>query len=179
MPVKEARVKCSKSPRSKRKILALKRIRLDGKETETVAGFIDEIKLLKTLRGRDNIIQLVDAEVCPNEKLIFMVLEFGEIDLAHMLAKREKQRQSHGGVIDDNFLRLYFEQMVEAVNTIHEERIVHSDLKPPTFCSRAPSQVDRFRHRAGNSTPSKRPITPTSSVITKSAPSTTSLRRPS
>lgn len=117
----------------KRKILALKRIRLDGKETETVAGFIDEIKLLKTLRGRDNIIQLVDAEVCPNEKLIFMVLEFGEIDLAHMLAKREKQRQSHGGVIDDNFLRLYFEQMVEAVNTIHEERIVHSDLKPANF----------------------------------------------
>ena len=117
----------------KRKILALKRIRLDGKENETVAGFIDEIKLLKTLRGRDNIIQLVDAEVCPTEKLIFMVLEFGEIDLAHMLAKREKQRESHGGAIDDNFLRLYFEQMVEAVNTIHEERIVHSDLKPANF----------------------------------------------
>lgn len=117
----------------KRKILALKRIRLDGKEHETVAGFIDEIELLKTLRGRDNIIQLVDAEVCPKEKLIFMVLEFGEIDLAHMLAKREKQRQNHGGVIDDNFLRLYFEQMVEAVNIIHEERIVHSDLKPANF----------------------------------------------
>ena len=118
----------------KRKILALKRIRLDGKENETVAGFIDEIKLLKTLRGRDNIIQLIDAEVCPREKLIFMVLEFGEIDLAHMLAKREKQRENNGGGgIDDNFLRLYFEQMVEAVNTIHEERIVHSDLKPANF----------------------------------------------
>lgn len=118
----------------KRKILALKRIRLDGKENETIAGFIDEIKLLKTLRGRDNIIQLIDAEVCPQEKLIFMVLEFGEIDLAHMLAKREKQRENNGGAgLDDNFLRLYFEQMVEAVNTIHEERIVHSDLKPANF----------------------------------------------
>ena len=117
----------------KRKILALKRIRLDGRENETIAGFIDEIKLLKTLRGRDNIIQLIDAEVCMNERLIFMVLEFGEIDLAHMLAKREKQRQGAVGAVDDNFLRLYFEQMVEAVNTIHEERIVHSDLKPANF----------------------------------------------
>jgi serine/threonine-protein kinase TTK/MPS1 len=113
--------------------LALKRIRLDGRENETIAGFIDEIKLLKTLRGRDNIIQLIDAEVCMNERLIFMVLEFGEIDLAHMLAKREKQRQGAVGAVDDNFLRLYFEQMVEAVNTIHEERIVHSDLKPANF----------------------------------------------
>ena len=117
----------------KRKILALKRIQLDGRENETIAGFIDEIKLLKTLRGRDNIIQLVDAEVCLEERLIFMVLEFGEIDLAHMLAKREKQRQGVVGAVDDNFVRLYFEQMVEAVNTIHEERIVHSDLKPANF----------------------------------------------
>ena len=36
-------------------------------------------------------------------------------------------------MIDDNFLRLYFEQMVEAVGTIHESKIVHSDLKPANF----------------------------------------------
>ena len=36
-------------------------------------------------------------------------------------------------MIDDNFLRLYFEQMVEAVGTIHEQKIVHSDLKPANF----------------------------------------------
>ena len=41
--------------------------------------------------------------------------------------------QSNAGMIDDNFLRLYFEQMVEAVGTIHELKIVHSDLKPANF----------------------------------------------
>ena len=115
--------------------MALKRIRLQGKQKETVDGFIDEIKLLKRLRGKDNIVQIVDAEVCPNEGLILVVLEFGEIDLAKMLNKRERQRaeSGHSQLVDDNFMRLYFEQMVEAVKTIHEARIVHSDLKPANF----------------------------------------------
>jgi len=135
----------------KRKTYALKRIKLAGREKETVAGFMDEIRLLQGLRGRDNIIQLVDAEVCKSEGLIYVVLEYGEIDLARLLSKREKQAKARSkslasaaagggssgggssGMIDDNFLRLYFEQMVEAVGTIHEQKIVHSDLKPANF----------------------------------------------
>ena len=127
----------------KRKTYALKRIRLQGRERETIEGFMDEIRLLQGLRGRDNIIQLVDAEVCKAEGLIYVVLEYGEIDLARLLNKREKQaraklrdggeREKGGAMIDDNFLRLYFEQMVEAVGTIHEQKIVHSDLKPANF----------------------------------------------
>ena len=102
----------------KRKTYALKRIRLQGREKETIAGFMDEIRLLQSLRGKDNIIQLVDAEVCKTEGLIYVVLEYGEIDLARLLSKREKQArakgkgaansQSNAGMIDDNFLRLYF-----------------------------------------------------------------------
>ena len=46
-----------------RKIFALKRIRLTGRDSEAAAGFMDEITLLKSLRGRSNIIQLIDAEV--------------------------------------------------------------------------------------------------------------------
>lgn len=46
-----------------RKIFALKRIRLTGRDTEAAAGFMDEITLLKSLRGKSNIIQLIDAEV--------------------------------------------------------------------------------------------------------------------
>ena len=45
----------------KRKTYALKRIRLQGREKETIAGFMDEIRLLQGLRMWDNIIQLVDA----------------------------------------------------------------------------------------------------------------------
>ncbi len=48
-----------------RKIFALKRIKLQGKDSEASKGFVDEITLLQRLRGKQNIIQLVDAEVPP------------------------------------------------------------------------------------------------------------------
>ena len=34
-----------------------------GRDTEAAAGFLDEITLLNKLRGRSNIIQLIDSEV--------------------------------------------------------------------------------------------------------------------
>lgn len=46
-----------------RKIFALKRIRLTGRDAEAASGFIDEIRLLQSLRSQPNIIQLIDAEV--------------------------------------------------------------------------------------------------------------------
>ena len=75
--------------------------------------------------------------------IIYMVLECGDIDLAKLLQRHEaalqerkthSQQQSPGGIeVDENFIRMYWEQMLHAVDTIHRERIVHSDLKPANF----------------------------------------------
>ncbi|KAK3019763.1 hypothetical protein RJ639_003750 [Escallonia herrerae] len=64
---------------------------------------------------------------------ISMVLEYGEIDLAHMLSQEWKEMDISNSSIDQNWLRFYWQQILLAVNTIHEERIVHSDLKPANF----------------------------------------------
>lgn len=53
-----------------RKIFALKRIKLQGKDSEASKGFVDEITLLQRLRGKQNIIQLVDAEVNPPSTML-------------------------------------------------------------------------------------------------------------
>jgi hypothetical protein len=45
-----------------------------------------------------------------------MLLEFGDIDLAKLLQKHEEARKRSGcasGGIDDNFLRLYWQQMLQ------------------------------------------------------------------
>ncbi|KAL5982595.1 hypothetical protein ACLOJK_016669 [Asimina triloba] len=134
-------------------IYALKSIKLKGRDYATAYGFCEEIEYLKKLKGKGNIIQLFDYEVTDkillNEVMsgamalkdgkinedgyIHMVLEYGEIDLAHMLSQKWKEMDSFGWRIDENWLRFYWQQMLQAVNTIHEERIVHSDLKPANF----------------------------------------------
>ncbi|KAJ6337455.1 hypothetical protein OIU76_007183 [Salix suchowensis] len=134
-------------------IYALKKIKLKGRDYGTAYGFCQEILYLNKLKGKNNIIQLIDYEVTDKALLhevmnssmsnkdgrvkddgcIYMVLEYGEIDLAHMLAQKWKEMDSSNQTIDDNWLRFYWQQILQAVNTIHEERIVHSDLKPANF----------------------------------------------
>ena len=143
-----------------KKIFALKRIRLNGRDEEAATGFLDEITLLARLKGKSNIIQLIDSEVHKRDGIIYMVLECGDIDLAKLLQRHEAALQERrravpsaaassgpGGptyptqstdqnkvhVVDENFVRMYWEQMLHAVDTIHRERIVHSDLKPANF----------------------------------------------
>ncbi|XP_077214151.1 serine/threonine-protein kinase MPS1-like [Tasmannia lanceolata] len=134
-------------------IYALKKIKLKGRDYSTAHGFCQEIVYLNRLKGKNNIIQLIDYEVTDKTLLeevmsgstsskdsrirddgfIYMVLEYGEIDLAHMLSQKWKEMDSSSWKIDENWLRFYWQQMLQAVNTIHEERIVHSDLKPANF----------------------------------------------
>ncbi|XP_028088615.1 serine/threonine-protein kinase mph1-like [Camellia sinensis] len=130
-------------------IYALKKIKLKGRDYATAYGFCQEIEYLNKLKGMNNIIQLIDSEVTDKTLLqevmsnkdgrvkedgyIYMVLEYGEIDLAHMLSQKWKEMEGTNLTIDENWLRFYWQQILLAVNTIHEERIVHSDLKPANF----------------------------------------------
>ena len=95
-------------------------------DSDAVDSVLNEVELLKRLRGKDDIIQLVDSQL--EEDTLYIVLELGEIDLANLLMKQKKQ-----GGFNENYIRLYWEQMLRAVHTIHEEMIVHGDLKPPNF----------------------------------------------
>ncbi|KAH1057507.1 hypothetical protein J1N35_035572 [Gossypium stocksii] len=134
-------------------IYALKKIKLKGRDYATAYGFCQEIEYLNRLKGNNNIIQLIDYEVTDKNLLrevmngsmsnkdgrvkddgyLYMVLEYGEIDLAHMLSQKWKEMDSFNQTIDENWLRFYWQQILQAVNTIHKERIVHSDLKPANF----------------------------------------------
>ncbi|XP_012451575.1 serine/threonine-protein kinase MPS1 isoform X3 [Gossypium raimondii] len=134
-------------------IYALKKIKLKGRDYATAYGFCQEIEYLNRLKGNNSIIQLIDYEVTDKNLLrevmngsmsnkdgrvkddgyLFMVLEYGEIDLAHMLSQKWKEMDSFNQTIDENWLRFYWQQILQAVNTIHKERIVHSDLKPANF----------------------------------------------
>ncbi|MCO5567582.1 hypothetical protein L7F22_021276 [Adiantum nelumboides] len=128
-------------------IYALKRIKLKGRDYATAYGFYQEIELLTKLQGKSYIIRLIDhevtdknlfshhfeaSEIVRHDAYIYMVLEYGEVDLATMLQEKIKER-GLGDDVDETWLRFYWRQILEAVNTVHEERILHADLKPANF----------------------------------------------
>ncbi|CAO3642776.1 unnamed protein product [Mucor fragilis] len=104
-------------------ILALKWIEV--KHEEDRQSIINEIELLRSLSDHAAIVSLLDYRATPS--VIYMVMEFGEIDLAQLIQKQTKKAW------DINFIRYYWSQMLHAVWTIHQNNIVHSDLKPANF----------------------------------------------
>ncbi|KAL9553065.1 hypothetical protein MBANPS3_003467 [Mucor bainieri] len=104
-------------------ILALKWIEV--KHEEDRKSIVNEIELLRSLNNHAAIVSLLDYKATPS--VIYMVMEFGEIDLAQLIQKQTKKAW------DINFIRYYWSQMLHAVSTIHQNNIVHSDLKPANF----------------------------------------------
>ncbi|KAG4306210.1 hypothetical protein PORY_000198, partial [Pneumocystis oryctolagi] len=109
------------------KMFALKKVHFDKADKSAVVNFKDEIELLKKLSGHERIIKLYDSEINDAKGYLTMILEIGEIDLSHLLAKQ------HQRPLDINFVRLYWDQMLQAVQAVHDQKIVHSDLKPANF----------------------------------------------
>ncbi|KAJ2806139.1 Serine/threonine kinase mps1 [Coemansia helicoidea] len=119
--------KVYKAMSAKHEIFAIKRVSFSRADVQTIEGYMNEIILLRKFEGNAHIIQLFDAEVNKERGLLHMVMEFGETDLASVL-KRGGARP-----LGMNVIRLYWEQMLRAVQTIHEERVVHADLKPANY----------------------------------------------
>ncbi|KAI9339218.1 kinase-like domain-containing protein [Zopfochytrium polystomum] len=105
---------------------ALKKVKLDWDDPATTDGYLNEVRLLRNLAGTDHIIGLIDAEVV--DSFLYVVLEFGEISLQQLLVKDAGRK-----IGDMNFVRLMWSQMLKAVQCIHDENIIHSDLKPANF----------------------------------------------
>ena len=106
------------------KIWAIKKVSL-GSETlrqDTLNGYLNEIGLLKRLSSNPSIINLGDSEIIP-DKLIYMVMEVGEADLNFVL-----QQQRKSSTLNLNFVRLTWYQMLKAVHSIHEARIIHGKV---------------------------------------------------
>jgi hypothetical protein len=118
-------------------VVGIKKVKLDGMDKKAIEGYANEIALLKRLRGNPAIIQMYDSEVDLERKAIFVTMELGEVDLNHVLQQQALLQDGSGSDgrrnLNMNFIRLTWQQMLSAVHGIHEERIIHSDLKPANF----------------------------------------------
>ena len=69
---------------------------------------------------------LLNRELSQEKSAIILVMECGSIDLAGFLRKN-RNKMSRGE------LQGFWRQMLEAVHVVHQQGIIHSDLKPANF----------------------------------------------
>ncbi|KAG0327358.1 Dual-specificity kinase, spindle pole body (SPB) duplication and spindle checkpoint function [Podila humilis] len=112
---------------SNHRIFALKKVVIPQTERYTIEQYRNEVQLLLKLKNNNRIIQLWDFEIIDHKGIINLLMECGEIDLAHLMEKRRTEP------FDIHFIGFYWRQILEAVDTIHNVKIVHSDLKPANF----------------------------------------------
>jgi len=136
---------------STNQLVAIKRVDITDTSEIEAQGFRNEIKLLQKLKGNPRIVTLYDSEERDEEngskRILYMVMEHGEKDLSRMLkdviAARLHSASGQAGTsvakdairnaLTDAKVKFYWEEMLEAVQVIHREGIVHSDLKPANF----------------------------------------------
>uniref|UniRef100_A0A060T6M1 ARAD1B19998p n=1 Tax=Blastobotrys adeninivorans TaxID=409370 RepID=A0A060T6M1_BLAAD len=104
---------------------AVKIVTFDDLDDSVIEGYKGEIRLLKRLRDEERVVKLMDYEMLDSRLLV--VMECGEIDLAHVLAARVNQP------LDLSFVRYYSVELLKCVSAVHKCGIVHSDLKPANF----------------------------------------------
>ena len=115
-----------------RELFALKLVKLHDSNTTLWSDLRNEIEYLSELRNCKHVVNLVDHErVVLNggaEEALYILMERGECDLSHILAKLEKDER-----LTPSKIRFYWEQMLEAVQAVHEHHFVHADIKPQNF----------------------------------------------
>ena len=112
------------------KTFALKVVGLNDADKTVVEGFYSEIKLLKSLRHCQRVVQMYDYEFRGKSKELLIVMEKGDADLSQVLKSHSQLSSSK---LSPHVIRLYWQEMLGAVKEIHDAQIVHSDLKPVNF----------------------------------------------
>mmetsp|Transcript_23171 Transcript_23171/g.33972 ORF Transcript_23171/g.33972 Transcript_23171/m.33972 type:complete len:1021 (-) Transcript_23171:170-3232(-) len=106
------------------KIVALKRISVDMIDDKARDKCLKEVRLLQSL-DHPNIIKYYDSFI--NENDLVIIFEWAAAgDLKRQLRKAIEREAG----FDERIIWKYFSQIADAIQHMHEKRIMHRDLKP-------------------------------------------------
>ncbi|XP_029679259.1 probable serine/threonine-protein kinase ndrC [Formica exsecta] len=104
---------------------AIKCVDLSKMDKESAQGCLDEISMLRKLQA-PCVVRMFDYEI--RGSMVFVVMEMGDTDLSRLLKSMSQEKQ-----ISLTMILYYWNEMLTAVRHIHDNGVIHSDLKPGNF----------------------------------------------
>ena len=111
-------------------MFALKVVDLSVQTEKTKQDLIREILFLEKLRNCRFVVKAFDYQILETEteNKMFVLMEKGEKDLHQILSTHRD-----AGTLSPTRLRFYWEQMLLAVKDVHDNNMIHADIKPGNF----------------------------------------------
>ena len=116
----------------KKRIVALKKIRLKPEEEGIPSTAIREISLLKECKNK-NIINLID--VIHTKSKLTLIFEYCETDLKRIMDEKREEK------LPLKTIKEYFYQIIKGLNYLHKEKIIHRDLKPQNLLINSENKI--------------------------------------
>ncbi|XP_012287709.1 serine/threonine-protein kinase MPS1 [Orussus abietinus] len=104
---------------------AIKCVNLNCMEKEAAQGCLEEINMLHKLQA-PCVVKMFNYEV--KSPLVHVVMEMGDTDLSKLLKSIRQEKQ-----LPLTMILYYWTEMLTAVKHIHDNGVIHSDLKPANF----------------------------------------------
>lgn len=138
-----------------KKNYAMKQMNLANQDEESVKSLLNEIEVMKKLKNKPRCIQVYDHEWDKSRRLLHIVMELGSTDLSTIF-KSEIAKHSCVPEPDRAF---YWKKMLLAVQAIHREGIIHSDIKPANFVVCAGAEIKLIDFNISNAINERTSIT--------------------
>lgn len=107
--------------RNTNKIVALKKVRFDTSEPESVKFMAREIMMLQKL-DHPNIIKLEGLATSRLQYSLYLVFDFMQTDLSTVISRSE-------GTLTESQVKCYMHQLLSGLQHCHERGILHRDIK--------------------------------------------------
>ncbi|XP_018392994.1 PREDICTED: serine/threonine-protein kinase mph1 [Cyphomyrmex costatus] len=104
---------------------AIKCVDLSKMDKDSAQGCLDEISMLRKLQA-SCVVKMFDYQI--KDSMVYVLMEMGDTDLSRLLKSMSQEKQ-----ISLTMILYYWTEMLTAVKHIHDNGVIHSDLKPGNF----------------------------------------------